>query len=212
MVLYRITLVSLVEETQASDLGILTYFYSNNATFDGSTWRSAQLLKLLLKRGYLPETANHIFISDSPNQEEVLGEASPLPDMGSASYNNGMKGGYWRVTLLMVLYEITPIPIAEELWAADPGILTPFNANDAAFDKSARRSSHILTLILEMVYFSKPANLLFIADSSNQEEAAKRQLEVEGLNLNFVCGSWYLGAYLGPRETLEAWVQPQLES
>ena len=33
----------------------------------------------------------------------------------------------------------------------------------------------------------------------------------EGLNLNFVSGSRYLGAYLGPQAELEAWVKPQLE-
>ena len=31
----------------------------------------------------------------------------------------------------------------------------------------------------------------------------------EGLVLNFVSGSRYLGAYLGPQEELEAWVKPR---
>ena len=35
---------------------------------------------------------------------------------------------------------------------------------------------------------------------------------MEGLTLNFVSGSQYLGAYLGPRDQLEAWVRPQVES
>ena len=39
--------------------------------------------------------------------------------------------------LSMVLYVITLVPLAEELRAADPGILSPFYAGDAAFDGSA---------------------------------------------------------------------------
>ena len=39
--------------------------------------------------------------------------------------------------LSMVLYGITLFPIAEELHAADPGILSPFYVDDAAFNGSA---------------------------------------------------------------------------
>ena len=35
---------------------------------------------------------------------------------------------------------------------------------------------------------------------------------MEGLTLNFVIGSAYLGAYLCPRDQLEAWVKPQVEA
>ena len=51
MVLYRITLVPLEEELRAADLGILSPFYADDTAFDGSERRSAQLLKLLIKRG-----------------------------------------------------------------------------------------------------------------------------------------------------------------
>ena len=39
--------------------------------------------------------------------------------------------------LLIVLYGITLIPLAKELRAADPGLLSPFYTDDAAFDGSA---------------------------------------------------------------------------
>ena len=39
-----------------------------------------------------------------------------------------------------------------------------------------------------------------------QEEASKREFEVEGLELNYVGVSWYLGDSLGTREVLEVWV------
>ena len=35
---------------------------------------------------------------------------------------------------------------------------------------------------------------------------------MEVLTLNFVSGSLYLGAYLGPQEELETWVKPQVEA
>ena len=61
-------------------------------------------------------------------------------------------------------------------------------------------------------YFHEPAKSLFISDTLGQEEAAKREFLVEGLNLNFVSGSRYLWAYLGPQEELEARVKPQVEA
>ena len=74
MVLYRITLVPLEEELRAADPGLIYPFYADNTTFDGLARRSAQLIKLLIKRGpergYFPEPAMSLFISDNPGQEE----------------------------------------------------------------------------------------------------------------------------------------------
>ena len=61
-------------------------------------------------------------------------------------------------------------------------------------------------------YFPKPYKSLFISDTPGQEAAAKREFESEGLTLNFVSGSRYLGAYLGPQAELEAWAKPQVEA
>ena len=52
------------------------------------------------------------------------------------------------------------------------------------------------------------AKSFFILDTLGQEEAARREFVTEGLLLNFVSDSRYLGAYLGPQEELEAWVKP----
>ena len=49
-------------------------------------------------------------------------------------------------------------------------------------------------------YFPEPAKSLFILDTPVQEEATKREFDVEGLYLNFISGSRYLGAYIGPRD------------
>ena len=51
----------------------------------------------------------------------------------------------------MVLYGITLVTLSEEFQAADLGLLTPFCVDDAAFDGSAQRSTHILKMILNRV-------------------------------------------------------------
>ena len=52
----------------------------------------------------------------------------------------------------MILYGITLVPLPEELWAADPGILTPFYANDTAFVRSERKSAHFLKILVDRVW------------------------------------------------------------
>ena len=93
----------------------------------------------------------------------------------------------------MVLYRITLVPLAEELQAADLGLLSPFYVDDVAFDGSARRSAQLLKLLMKRGpnrgYFPEPAKSLFISDTLGQEEAAKREFLAEGLTLNFSSGS-----------------------
>ena len=59
-------------------------------------------------------------------------------------------------------------------------------------------------------YFPDPAKALFILDTPGQEEAERIEFAVEGLVLNFVSGSRYLGAYLCPQVELEEWVKPKV--
>ena len=64
----------------------------------------------------------------------------------------------------------------------------------------------------DQVYLLNLAKYLFISDTPGQEKATRREFSAEGVELNFVSGSRYLGAYLGPQEELEAWVKPQVEA
>ena len=84
----------------------------------------------------------------------------------------------------MVLYGITLVPLAEELRAADPGLLSPFYADDAMFDGSARRSAQLIKLLVrrgpERGYLPEPAKSLFISDTPWKEAAAKREFAAEG--------------------------------
>ena len=111
----------------------------------------------------------------------------------------------------MVLYGITLAPLAEELRAADLGLLSPFYADDAEFDGLVRRSAQLLKLLMrrgpDRGYLPEPAKSLFISDTLGQEAGAKREFAAEGLTLNFVSGSRYLGEYLGLQAELEAWVK-----
>ena len=59
-------------------------------------------------------------------------------------------------------------------------------------------------------YFPFPDKSLFIADKLDDKEVARWEFERAGLKLNYVGVSRYLGAYLGHREELEAWVRPKL--
>ena len=98
----------------------------------------------------------------------------------------------------------------------DPRILSLFSADDAAFDGLARRSAQLLKLLMkrgpDRGYFPDTAKSLFISDTPGQEEAAKREFAKDGMCLNFVSGSIYLGAYLAPQAELEAWVKPQVKA
>ena len=108
----------------------------------------------------------------------------------------------------MVLYEITLIPLAEKLRAVDPGLLSPFYADDAAFDGLARCSAQLLKLLMmrgaDWGYLPELAKSLFISDTPGKEEAEKWEFAKDGLVLNFTRVSWYLRAYLGPQKELEA--------
>ena len=73
MILYRITLAPLSEKLRAEDSGLLSPFYADDATFDGSALQSAQILKMLMQmesdRGYFPEPDDYLFILYTPGQE-----------------------------------------------------------------------------------------------------------------------------------------------
>ena len=107
-------------------------------------------------------------------------------------------------SLSTVLYGITLVPLTEELRAADPGLLSPLYADNAAFDGSVRHITQILKLLMkrgpDMGFFPEPAKYLFISDTPGQEAAAKREFLAEGLTFTFGSGRRYLGAYLGPLE------------
>ena len=51
--------------------------------------------------------------------------------------------------LLMVLYGITLVPLSKEIRAADPGLLSPFYTDDAAFDGSAQNIAQLLKLLMK---------------------------------------------------------------
>ena len=95
--------------------------------------------------------------------------------------------------LLMVLYRITLVHMAEELRDEYPTLVSPFYANDVAFNGLTRRSTAQLRLLLEQRpdqgYFPEPDKFLFVSDNSEKEEAARRYFELAGLNLNYVYGS-----------------------
>ena len=61
-------------------------------------------------------------------------------------------------------------------------------------------------------YFPELAKSLFILDTPGPEKVARRKFATEGVEINFVSGSRYLGAYIGPQEELSPWVKPQVDA
>ena len=72
----------------------------------------------------------------------------------------------------MVLYGITFAPLAKELRAVDPGLLSPFYVDDAAFDGSSQCSAQLLKLLMNMGpdqgYFPEPDKSFLILDTLGQ--------------------------------------------
>ena len=92
----------------------------------------------------------------------------------------------------MVLYGITLVLLSDDLSDADPTLLSPFYADDAAFDGSAWKIAAQLCLLMDrredQTYFPDPANSIFIADNPEEKEAAKKEFERAGINLNHIHG------------------------
>ena len=109
----------------------------------------------------------------------------------------------------MVLYRLTLAPLTEELKDADPTLLSPFYTDDAAH-RSARQSVAQLRLLMDQRtdwgYFPKTDKYLFISYNPEEKETVKRELEQVGLNIDYVDGGRYLGAYWGPREDIQEWM------
>ena len=80
--------------------------------------------------------------------------------------------------IMMVLYGITLSPLAEELRAADPGLVSLFYADNTVFDGLARQNAQLLNLLMkrgtDQGYFPEKAKSLFISDSPGHEEVAIR--------------------------------------
>ena len=72
----------------------------------------------------------------------------------------------------MLLYGITLFSLAEELRAADSGLLSLFYADNAAFFGLERRISQLLKLLIERGpdrgYLPEPDHSLFISDTLGQ--------------------------------------------
>ena len=72
----------------------------------------------------------------------------------------------------MVLYRINLVPSAKELRAADPGLLSPFYADNADLDGLAQQSAQLLNMLmkrgLDRGYFPDPDKYIFILDTPGQ--------------------------------------------
>ena len=65
---------------------------------------------------------------------------------------------------------------------------------------------------LDRGYFLEPAKYLFIADKLEENESAKREFDLAGLNLNYVYVRRYMWGLFGAMEEKEEWVRPKVEA
>ena len=78
----------------------------------------------------------------------------------------------------MVLYGITIVPLAEDIRDSNHTLLSPFYADDAAFDELARRSAAQLHMLMDQGtdrgYLPEPSKSLFIPDNPEEKEAVRQ--------------------------------------
>ena len=78
----------------------------------------------------------------------------------------------------MIMYGISIFHLAEEIHAADPGIIDPLYVDNVTFGGSAQRSSHLLKMLIrrgpDQGYFTKQDKSMFIMDTPGQDESDKR--------------------------------------
>ena len=107
----------------------------------------------------------------------------------------------------MVLHGVTLVSLTEALRDVDPTLLSLFYSVDTSFDGSEHRSAAQLRLLMDsrpdQGYLPDPYKSIFIVENLEEKEAANRYFDRVGLNLNYVYGGCYMGAYLGTREELE---------
>ena len=79
----------------------------------------------------------------------------------------------------MVLYETTLAPLGEDLHAASLDLSAPFYVKNAMFNGLSDRISRLRTLLLEQGlvkgYLPELTKLLFMCESTDQEEIMKQE-------------------------------------
>ena len=130
MVFYGITLAPLTEELRAADPGLL----SPTTLVDARNGFNAlsRLAMLWTVRHRWPDGARFAFNCYKHWAQLLLRQPGELPVTILSR-----EGVTQCDPIDMVFYGITLAPLTEELRAADPWLLSPFYADDAAFDGSA---------------------------------------------------------------------------
>ena len=81
--------------------------------------------------------------------------------------------------LLMVLYGIILVPLAEELKDADPTLLSPFYSYDTMFNGSTRKIVAQLSLLMDQCldrgYFPEPSKPIFIVNNPEENGVARQE-------------------------------------
>ena len=104
----------------------------------------------------------------------------------------------------MVLYGLSLLTLDEAMREADPGVLQPWYADDAAMWGPARRNYKLLRALMGKVpyhgYFTDPEKIWHICREGKEEEEAREVFEAKGIKVRCTRGQRYLGVFSGGRE------------
>ena len=114
----------------------------------------------------------------------------------------------------MILYGLALTPLATQLREAEPSLIQPWYADDAAMSGPADAIARAMRL-LEVRgpargYYPEPSKSIFIPDNAADADRC-REILVE-LPFKHQTGARYLGSFLGSDEERQEWLRPQIQT
>ena len=113
--------------------------------------------------------------------------------------------------LSMILYGLALVPLAESLRKAEPTVIQPWYADDAAMAGPVSRIATLMRLLEELGpargYFPEPAKSIYLGRSEDEERARE---VLEEFNFQYHEGHRYIGGFIGSEEARQAWLDPQI--
>ncbi len=115
--------------------------------------------------------------------------------------------------LSMVLFGLAVTPLGNHLRSTHPNILQLWYADDFGLKGRASKARKVLedvcSLGRSIGFFVEPTKSIAICPEP-QQPAAKTHLQ--GLDLEFLLGSRYLGGYIGDKDGIEDWIKPKIQA
>ena len=113
--------------------------------------------------------------------------------------------------LVMILYGIALVLLAEYIQAAVPSVLQIWYADNSAFVGKASGIKQCMEILIRLGpvqgYHPKPAKLIYIGKP--EHEAWARNILTE-FNFQYTSGARYIGSFIESKELQQDWLQPKI--